>query len=300
MPDPKRILLVGPGAVGGTVAAWLVHAGHEVTLAVRTPFERLRVETPERLLDATPSIICDPSEAGAADWILVATKTYDVDAAAAWLAGMDSAKVAILQNGIEHAARFLPFVPVERLLPVMVDIPAERDAPGRIRQRGKGIMQVPAGGNGAEFANLFAATAIEVTQVEDFTTALWRKLCINVAGAVSALTDEPSSVARRERAAELMRNLIRECIAVGRAEGAQLDDEIAETVVRHYRSSQPDSINSIHADRRAGRRTEWDARNGVVSRLGRRHGIATPVSDTVCALLAAIDERSQGIAPTGD
>ena len=296
MGTPSRVLLVGPGAVGGTVAAWLDHVGHEVTLGVRTPFGRLLVDTPDVPLEANPSILRDPHAMGAVDWVLVATKTYDVEAAANWLEPFrnSAARVAVLQNGVEHLSRFAPFVPRERLLPVMVDIPAERDAPGRIRQRGKGIMQVPAGTDGQAFARLFDGTAIGVTEVPDFTSALWSKLCINVAGAVPVLADEPSAVARREPAAEVMRGLVHECIAVGRAEGAQLDDEAAETVVRHYRTSPPDSLNSMHADRIAGRRMEWDARNGVVSRLGREHGIATPVSDTVSSLLAAIDERVRG------
>ena len=228
------------------------------------------------------------------------TKTYDVDGAVPWLrvAAEGQSRVAILQNGIEHLSRFSPFVPAERLLPVMVDIPAERDAPGHIRQRGNGIMQVPAGGNGQAFARLFDGTDIEVTEVADFTTALWRKLCINVAGAVQVLADEPSVIAWREPAAEVMRALVRETIEVGRAEGAELGDEIAEAVVSHYRGCPPDSLNSMHADRIAGRRMEWDARNGVVSRLGRKNAITTPVSDTVSSLLAAMDERMRGVAPT--
>ena len=76
------------------------------------------------------------------------------------------------------------------------------------------------------------------------------------------------------------------------AEGARLDDSVADSVIDHYRNSPPDSLNSMHADRRAGRPMEWDARNGVVCRLGRRHEIATPVSDTISALLAMIDERA--------
>jgi 2-dehydropantoate 2-reductase len=39
----------------------------------------------------------------------------------------------------------------------------------------------------------------------------------------------------------------------------------------------------------AGRRLEWQARNGVVGRLGAGHGIPTPVTDEVCARLAALD-----------
>lgn len=298
MGEAARILLIGPGAVGGTVAAWLDHAGHDVTLGVRTPFERLHVATPDGTLDATPRIVTDPAESGEADWALIVTKTYDVDGAAQWLRAIrGSPRVAVLQNGIEHVSRFSPFVPADRLLPVMVDIPAERDAPGRVRQRGKAIMQVPSGENGEAFVRLFDGTAIHATEVVDFTTVLWRKLCINVAGAVQVLADEPSKVAWREPGAELMRMLVRETIAVGRAEGAQLDDDVAEAVIGHYRAAPPDSVNSMHADRISGRRMEWDARNGVVSRLGRKHGIATPVSDAVSALLAAIDERVRGIEP---
>jgi 2-dehydropantoate 2-reductase len=53
------------------------------------------------------------------------------------------------------------------------------------------------------------------------------------------------------------------------------------------RRSLPDSINSLHADRLAGRSMEIDARNGVIVRLGRRHGIATPVNEMIVALLEA-------------
>jgi ketopantoate reductase len=45
--------------------------------------------------------------------------------------------------------------------------------------------------------------------------------------------------------------------------------------------------SSILTDRLAGRRLEWEARNGVVQRLGLRHGIPTPVSDVIVPLLAA-------------
>jgi 2-dehydropantoate 2-reductase len=292
--DPHgRILIVGPGAVGGSVAAWLAHAGRDVALAVRTPFRRLSVETPSGLLESEPPIVTDPAEAGDASWVLVATKAYEAEAAARWLEPLSSgaARVAILQNGVEHVSRFAPFVAADRLLPVMVDIPAERDAPGRIRQRGPGLMQVPAGAAGSAFAALFAGTKLRVEETADFTSALWRKLCLNVAGAVPVLTGETASVARRAPAARVMRALVAECVAVGRAEGAELDDGLPEAVVGHYCASPPDSLNSMHADRLAGRPMEWDARNGVVARLGRRHGIATPVSDTVAGLLAAIDER---------
>ena len=73
------------------------------------------------------------------DWVIVATKAYDVAGAAKWLERLCSkgAPVAVLQNGVEHRERFAPYVPMEKILPVMVDCPAERQAPDRIRQRGR-------------------------------------------------------------------------------------------------------------------------------------------------------------------
>jgi len=48
-------------------------------------------------------------------------------------------------------------------------------------------------------------------------------------------------------------------------------------------------------DRRAGRRLESDARNGAVLRIGKRHGIATPLNAAVCALLeASVDSATGG------
>jgi len=290
------VAVLGPGAVGGTVAAWLQAGGHiELSLCVRTPFERLRVKTPERLIDVAAHQLTDPDSASPVDWVLVATKAYDVAGTADWLARLagPETRIAVLQNGVEHVARFAPFVHEERILPVMVDVPAERDSPGHIRQRGRGTMLVPAGEDGRAFAELFAETAIDVAETADFNSALWRKLCVNSAGAVMALTLEGNGAAWREPAARAMRAIIAECVAVGRAEEAVLDDVLVEQVVQGYRSAPRDGKNSLLADREAGRPMEWDARNGVVSRLGRKHGIPTPASDIVAALLAAIDEANR-------
>ena len=71
------------------------------------------------------------------------------------------------------------------------------------------------------------------------------------------------------------RGIVRECLAVGRAEGARLDDAIVEQVVEGARKAPPDSLNSLIADRMAGRPMEIDARNGAVVRFGRKHGIPT-------------------------
>lgn len=106
-------------------------------------------------------------------------------------------------------------------------------------------------------------------------------------GVVSALTLRPAGVVDEPGIAALMEGLVAECVAVGRAEGADLSDDLPGRVVDGYRAGPADAVNSIQADRMAGRRTEIDARNGVIVRLGARHGIATPLNAAAVALLDA-------------
>lgn len=284
------IAVIGPGAVGGTVAAWLAqNPAHDVTVCVRTPFETLAVETPEGPITATPRLATSPKGLEPVDWVLVATKTYDTDGTMAWLSVLvgPRTRVAILRNGVEHAVPFAGKVATENLVPAVVDIPAERSAPGRVLQRRNGWIKVPAGGAGEDFAGLFAHTPIAVEGVEDFTTEAWKKLALNCAGAVNALTLKPAVVAHDEGAAQVMRALVRECVAVGRAEGADLSDDLPDQVIAGYRGQAPQSMNSLHADRAAGRPMELDARNGVIVRKGAAHGIATPANAMIVALLNA-------------
>jgi 2-dehydropantoate 2-reductase len=286
----RRIALIGPGAVGGSVAAWMAQGeGVELILCVRTPFDRLIVETPTGVLSVGADMLTDPAAAEPVDWVLVATKAYDSNAAIPWLERLvgPGTRVAVLQNGVEHVERFSAFVPADRIVPAIVDIPAERSAPGRIRQRRSGSVIVPAGTNGEDFVRLFEASPILASTTDDWVSAAWFKLSLNSAGAVSALTLQPAGISSREPIAAIMRSLVSECAAVGRAEGAALAEDIAEEVVRRYQASPPDSINSMHADRAEGRPMEVDARHGVIVRRGRKHGIPTPVNEIVLALLEA-------------
>ncbi len=104
----------------------------------------------------------------------------------------------------------------------------------------------------------------------------------------NALLLQPAGVMRDEKIGELAFELVRECVAVGRAEGAVLDDALLAGIVQAYRAAPPDSVNSLHADRQAGRTMEIEARNGVIVRLGQKHGIPTPCNRMAVALLEAM------------
>jgi 2-dehydropantoate 2-reductase len=293
-----RIAIVGPGAIGGTIAAWLSQVpDHEVTVCARTPFDELVVEVPGgRTLAAHPNVLTEPDRAETVDWAITVTKAYDTPGAARWLARLvgPATRLAIVQNGVEHLERFAGLAPDGRTLPVIVDIPAERSGPGRIRQHRHGDITVPAGVLGTTFVALFAGTALTPKTTHDFLSASWRKLVLNSASVVNALALRPAGLVRDANAAALMRAVAAEATAVGRAMGARLDDGLPDEVVARYLASPPDQANSMLVDRRADRPLEIDARNGVIVRLGKRLGVPTPLNAMAVAILeasVAIDAR---------
>ena len=100
------ILLIGPGAIGATLAAWLAQDDrNHVSVAVRTPIDSLEVTTPQGIIRAKPQVLTDPAQAQHVDWILVATKTYDSEAAAEWFAGATGKPQRFIVVALGHVQR---------------------------------------------------------------------------------------------------------------------------------------------------------------------------------------------------
>jgi 2-dehydropantoate 2-reductase len=191
----------------------------------------------------------------------------------------------VVQNGVEHRERFKDVVTQDLTVPVIIDCPVERLTDGTVHQRGVAKMQVEGNPLGGVFSQLLAGTNAKVELTHDFVSAAWRKLCINSAGAINALTLKPAGVLRGEALGQVAKDIVAECAAVARAEGARLDENVGQQVLDGYRAQPEDSINSMLADRLAGRPMEIDARNGVIVRKGRKHGIDTPLNRMIVALL---------------
>jgi 2-dehydropantoate 2-reductase len=292
---------VGVGAVGAVCAARLAPRG-ELVCCVRTPFRELEVQAPDgSLLRATPRVETDPARVGPSAWLLLATKAHQIEGAAVWLEALvgERTRVAVLQNGVEHAERVAAWVPPAQVVPVVVQCPCDALEPGRVVQRAPARLHVPAGEGGAAFAALFAGSDVAVTPSDDFRGGAWRKLCLNaVSGALAALAGRPVPEIAHPQRREIAHRLARECAAVARAEGVALGEDeavsIADAVLAVKRGGAP----SILADRLAGRPLEWDARNGAVVRLGARHGIDATVNRRACALLReAQRDRERDLLP---
>ena len=289
-----RVAVVGLGAIGTAVAGALDARGeHDVLLCTRRPISGdIRVE-PE---GGTPAVVraarvssTDGSAAFGADWILLAVKTYQTPSAASWLRRlqMPSSVIVPLQNGVEQIASVHAVSPEAHVLPAVVWIGSRLFDPHTAQVAGGAEIVVPDTETGAAFSSLLAGTYVGVRRANDFTTEAWRKLCTNAVAALEALVGRPAAAFRHAELRRLSRSLARECIVVGQAEGANIDLAYADDVVELLAALPEDTQASILVDRLADKPLEWDALVGVIRRIGSAHGIATPVADTVAALLEA-------------
>ena len=289
----SRVAVLGVGAIGGVFGVRLCQSDkYDVTLCVRKPIDKLVVETQGSVIESQVKCATEPSETGPVDCVILAVKGHQVQDVAHWLEALvgDGTVIAVLQNGVEHKERVEPYARGAEVVPVVVNCPADRLAPGHVAQQGSAAL-VPEEGRGARLlASLYEGTDIQVKPTSDFTTASWVKLCNNIgAGPATALTNKGRGVLHEPDVAELCRGLVRECASVGRAEGAKLADDVAERSIEHLKDAHPEATTSMLADRRAGRRIEADVMTGAVVRLGARHGIPTPLNAAVDALLSSIN-----------
>jgi 2-dehydropantoate 2-reductase len=287
-----RVAIVGPGAIGSLFAAALQDAGRPAAvLCGRTRRPAGAVQGPDGQVTAlaAPLVTSYPEAGERADWILLAVKAHQTADAAGWLRQLAGAgsRVLVLQNGVDHRERVAPLAGQAAVVPGVLWSPVQPAGDGLVRQLRPARLMVARDADGDAVAKLLAGGRVQVELTDDLVTVAWHKLTMNAVSALSALTARGAGIFRDEAVAVLARRLAAECVAVGRAEGADLPDRLADDVVARLGGRSAGAGSSILTDRIAGRRLEWEARNGVIQRLGARHGIATPVSDVIVPLLAA-------------
>ncbi|MBZ4503586.1 oxidoreductase [Mycobacterium avium subsp. hominissuis] len=286
--------LVGPGAVGTTAAALLHRAGHSVVVCGRTPRERIEL----RPDDADPIVVpgpvhTDPGRvSGPVDVVLLAVKATQNAGAAGWLARLcgEHTVVVVLQNGVEQVEQVRPLCPDSPVIPGIVWYSATTQPQGWVRLRTEPALVLPSGPSAQAVAALLRDAGCRVDCDPDIITAAWRKLLTNALAGFMALSRRRSGMFRRDDVAALSRRYVAECLAVARAEGARLSDDVVDELVELFRRAPEDMGTSILSDAEAHRPMEWDVRNGVIARKGRAHGLPTPISDVLVPLLAAASD----------
>lgn len=293
MSENLTIALIGPGAIGTTIAAALHEVDRAPLLCGRTAHSQLTLRHDEGEIVVPGPVLTDPATIRQpVDLLFVAVKTTQVTESAAWLAALcdENTVVCALQNGVEQKAQLAPLVNSATVLPSVVWFPAQREPDASVWLRAKPRLTLPDVPQAQRVVEALSGTRCAVDLSADFLSIAWRKLLQNAAAGLMVLANRRAGMFSRDDITDLALAYLRECLAVARAEGAVLNDDVPQEIVGNFQRAPADLGTSILADRQANRPLEWDIRNGVIQRLGHAHGMAVPISDVLVPLLAAASE----------
>jgi 2-dehydropantoate 2-reductase len=328
-----RYIIIGAGAVGGTIGGCLFQAGHEVVLVARGAHldalrrDGLRLATPLGTEVLSIPAVSGPAEVELRhdDVLILATKAQDADALLAeWAwqpvaAESDGAAAAgvvpvvCAQNGV--ASERLALRRFQYVYGMYVWLPATHLEPGTVESQGlplAGLLQIgryPAGtdpmagriGENLTKSRFLAPVSADVMR--------WKygKLLDNLNNAIEALCGrehtgfaaEPQSVG----AAELYHRTRAEGTAALHAAGiahasrAELTEIISDRVrIGQVHGSARSGGSSWQSLTRGTGTIEADFLNGEIVLLGRMYGVPTPVNEALQRLAnrAAAERRTPG------
>jgi 2-dehydropantoate 2-reductase len=304
-PPFRSTAVVGAGAVGSFFGAMLARAGHPVTLIGRAPHVQA-IESRGLLLDMAGQVetvrvaaSTDLAAARSADLVLFCVKSTDTDAVARELAPVlgPDALVLSLQNGVDNAATIARHLR-QAVVPAVVYVATAMPEPGTVTHHGRGDLVIgPSGAATGQDArhqqrlqavvDLFATARVPVRISPDVMAELWSKLMVNCAyNAISGLAQLPyGRMAALPAIVEVQRAVVREVVAVAQADGQNLTLDAALESMAQIARAMPAQLSSTAQDMARGKPTEIDHLNGFVTRRGAELGIATPINQTLHALV---------------
>ena len=325
-----KVVIVGAGAVGGTLAVKLALAGHQVGVVARgAQLEAIQrdgltlIDPRQRWVARVPA--SDSPEAfGPQDLVVLGVKAHQLAPLLPRLHGLLQPHSIVLPmlNGIPwwyfvgddsplardaagRTARLACLDPEgalsaaldpRHLVGCVVHAAAEVVAPGVIRGNGqyRYVIGEPAPRAGARVDALAAelrAAGGDVEVSARIRDSIWMKLIGNASfNAVAALTrSRMDQICAQPALLELVRGVMHEMVAATRACGCtplvDVDQRIA--IARGIGAVKPSTLQDVER----GRRLEVQALLGAPVELGRRAGVAMPLSAALLALLDALDQR---------
>ncbi len=314
-----RIVVVGIGAVGGTIAAGLSLAGIEVVgiargaqgAAIRAAGLRLRTPTGVRVADF--ACFEDPAQVRLRhdDLVVMTVKSQDSGPALAQLraAGMADQPLFCAQNGVANeplAARLFPNVHG-----ITVMLPADYAQAGEVVAYGApklGIFDIGRwpGGNDAQDAAMVEALnagPFAAFATPDVMASKYGKLLMNLQNVVDA------AIGRGDFYAQVMPRIRAEAEAVLAAAGIVWRD-VSGADPRRKTLMQ---IAPVEGATRVGSSTrqslargagsvETDYLNGEIVMLGAQYGVATPMNAWFCQLAHRMvrEQIAPGSVPAED
>jgi 2-dehydropantoate 2-reductase len=324
-----RYIIIGAGAVGGTIGGYLFQGGHDVVLVARgLHLDALRAHGLKLSTPDGTSTLAIPAAGGPGelelrdgDVLIVATKTQDATAVYgewAWQpvrggtgTAAESLPVVCAQNGV--ASERLALRHFRRVYGMCVWLPATHLEPGTVQAQGTplaGLLTVgryPGGIDGTvrEIAEDLAKSRFLAPVVSDVMRWKYGKLLSNLANAIEALcgheaAHQPDQVPGAD---PLLSRARAEGVAVLDAAGVAYASNEESAAVR----GDQVRIGPVNGARRTGGSSwqsltrgtgtiEADFLNGEIALLGREHDVPTPVNETLQRLAdqAARERKAPG------
>jgi 2-dehydropantoate 2-reductase len=297
-----RIAVMAAGAVGGYFGARLAAAGHDVTFIARGANlaairgHGLKIESvlgDLHLKDAQAT--SGPASVGPVDIVLFAVKLWDTEIAAEAarpLVGR-ATRVITLQNGVDSVERMAPILGNDQVVGGTAHIGSVMPAPGMIRHTSQFARMRCGRIDGRDDAQLSAfadaahGAGIDITVSAKIDLDRWQKFVFLVGlSGVTAATRKPlGAVLADDDTRGWFLDLMREVMAVGRAQGVALAPEFLEDQIKFAHAAPYDFKASMLHDLEAGRRLELDWLAGKVVSLGRELGVPTPANEAVYKVL---------------
>jgi 2-dehydropantoate 2-reductase len=293
-----KVLIFGSGGVGGYYGARLQEAGHEVAFVARGAHaaamrsKGLRVQSALGDIQLQAKVVEAPERA---DYVLVAVKLWDTEAAAKAIAGVVDAQTTVLslQNGVDKDDVLADAVGKDRVIGGTTHIGTVIGEPGVIIHTGK-MAKVTlgevSGGTSERVERLvqaFRDARVEVQVSDDMRRTTWEKFCFLTAlsGLTSLTRKHIGMIREHPKTRELLADAVREAVMVGRAEGIPLLKGFEDRTIAQFDTLAPTMMSSMSQDLLRGRRLELPWLSGAVVRRAAKHGIAVPAHRAIQAAL---------------
>jgi 2-dehydropantoate 2-reductase len=308
-----RFTILGAGGVGGYFGAKLAKSGCEVGFVARGAHlaalrqNGLRVESQLgdiHLLDVRVSD--DPAAFGTPDYVFVCVKLWDTEAALRAFSKVIAPHTALIsfQNGMQKEELLRKVAGEKAVMGGVAYIGAGIARPGVIRHTG--TMQKLAFGEfdgsrsqrAAALLDACTRAGIDAEISADIRRAIWEKFVfiVGVSALTSATRQTIGAVRATPQSRALLLEVMKETVAVGRARGANLREDFAETRMALVDALPPEMDSSMHHDLEAGKRLELDWLSGAVVELGKAVHVHTPVNRAVSAILSVYANGSPASA----
>jgi 2-dehydropantoate 2-reductase len=271
------VAILGPGAVGGVLAAGFMHGGVDVLCIARPDTaavirsEGLSLRQGSNVHLVRPDVVTELDEP--VELLLVTVKATTLDEALDRVEA-PPATVLPLLNGIEHLQTLDRRFPASAVVGASIGrIEAWLERPGVVIQPTPGVVMTVASDAPVE---LLRRSGVEIRVDGSGREVLWEKLARQAAtAAATSVTQRPVGELRSDPEWRgRFRAAIDEACAVAAADGVTLSPQAEWEIIE---AMPPLLTSSTARDIAAGVPSELDAITGAVVRAGERLGVETPV-----------------------